>query len=114
MTTAVSYVDLFPSFLSGFAAFFQMLMSHLCAEDIIPRILALPAKPSTVQPAESEQLKQHHSHLQADDKTDSGNVSSQQQAAAVPMSVRNRLANLRAILTARRRSTQLLEAAGTV
>ncbi len=76
------------------------------AEDIIPRILALPAVPNKVQPASLEQQQQQ------------GTASASAQAglsmpasAQVPMTVRNRLQNLRAILTAKTPSMQQLATA---
>lgn len=84
------------------------LLMLLCvvAEDIIPRILALPALPNKVQPASLEQQQQQG--------TASANTQaslSMPASAQAPMTVRNRLQNLRAILTAKKASMQQLDTA---
>ena len=80
------------------------------AEDIIPRILALPAVPNKVQPASLEQ----HQHEQQQQGTASANTQasvSMPASAQAPVAVRNRLHNLRAILTAKTPSMQQLDTA---
>ena len=76
------------------------------AEDIIPRILALPAVPNKVQPASLEQQQQQST---ASANTKAG--LSMPASAHLPMTVRNRLQNLRAILTAKTPSMQQLATA---
>jgi hypothetical protein len=73
------------------------------AEDIIPRILALPAVPNKVQPASLEQQQQQGAASASAQASLSMPASAQ-----VPMTVRNRLQNLRAILIAKTPSMQQL------
>ena len=69
------------------------------AEDIIPRILALPAVPNKVQPASLEQQQQQQGTASANTQASLSMPASAR--AQVPMTVRSRLQNLRAILTAK-------------
>ncbi|DBA94509.1 TPA: hypothetical protein ACH3X1_002100 [Trebouxia sp. C0004] len=82
------------------------ILNFILPEDIIPRILALPAAPSKLQPASLEQQQQQ------------GTASANTQAnlsmpalAQAPTTVRNRLQNLHAILTAKAPCIQQLDTA---
>ncbi|KAA6420193.1 MAG: hypothetical protein FRX49_09856, partial [Trebouxia sp. A1-2] len=82
------------------------ILNFILPEDIIPRILALPAVPNKVQPASLEQQQQHGTASASAQASLSMSASAQ-----VPMTVRNRLQNLRAILTAKTPSMQQLATA---
>ncbi len=81
------------------------MLSFVVAEDIIPRILALPAVLNKVQPASLEQQQQQQQGTASASAQASLSVPA---SAQVPMTVRNRLQNLRTILTAKTPSMQQL------
>ena len=84
-------------------SFLLLMLLFAVAEDIIPRILALPAVPNKVQPASLEQQQQQGAASASAQASLSMPASAQ-----VPMTVRNRLQNLRAILIAKTPSMQQL------
>ncbi len=90
-------------------SFLLLMLLFAVAEDIIPRILALPAVPNKVQPASQEQ--QQHQQQQGAASANAQAGLSMPASSQVPMTVRNRLQNLRAILTAKTPNMQQLATA---